>query len=224
MTVEAEAAVQEQHSRLSETEELVNGSNRARSGWSDDETCAQVAGATGTGSLRATPNNPVRFRGKEANDFDVKCVTCSRSSAVVSDLVTASFATNDARNMHNTSPNITSTNHRKCQVIAVTSCAVVVVVLMCGFMRECVAWHTEKLACRYPKRHREQHVPDSPLPSRYVLKVVHLKLSPRTLRSLFRPNSNSEAFRCVPADGSIQVLAFQSTSIADSLNDPFLSH
>ena len=44
MTVEAEAAIPEQHSRLSETEELVNGSNRARSGWSDDETCAQVVG------------------------------------------------------------------------------------------------------------------------------------------------------------------------------------
>ena len=44
MTADAEAAVQEQHSRLSEIEELVNGSNRARSGWSDDETCAQVAG------------------------------------------------------------------------------------------------------------------------------------------------------------------------------------
>ena len=118
---------------------------------------------------------------QEANDFDVKCVTCSRSSAVVTDLVTALFATNDARIMHNTSPNITSTSHRKCQVIAVTSCAVVVVVLMCGFMRECVAWHAAKLACRNPKRLRDQHVPDSPLPSRYMLKVVHLKLSPRKL-------------------------------------------
>ena len=144
------------------------------------------------------------IRGKEANDFDVKCVTCSRSSAVVSDLVTASFATNDARNTRNTSQNITSTNQRICQVIAVTSCAVVVVVLMCVFMRECVAWHAEKLACD-PKRLREQHVPDSPLPSRYVLKVVHLKLSSRKLwMELFRPNSNSEAFRCVPANGSIQ--------------------
>ena len=44
MTADAEAAVQEQHSRHSETEELVNGSNSAVSGSSDDETCAQVAG------------------------------------------------------------------------------------------------------------------------------------------------------------------------------------
>ena len=45
MTVDAEAALQEQQTRFSEIEEQFNGSNSAVSGWSDDETCAQVVGA-----------------------------------------------------------------------------------------------------------------------------------------------------------------------------------